>query len=161
MRRDSESRLDRGLITGMPNYHSNSAYSSKSNRSRIYIALAGLTCVVVFLWSTSASSAPVLTKSKDSVTKSLKSVANQFGFTGISELNQYKPYDGAPGFEEAVPSCNVVDLPNDPLVKEYGQTNIRLSRSYEGSGARIRKMLQKAINGQGIKMAVVGGSGKQ
>lgn len=64
----------------------------------------------------------------------------------------------APGFERALPSCRVSDLVDDPLTQEYGQNNIRLSRTYEGSGARIRKVLQKAMRGETIKIAAVGGS---
>ncbi|CAD6578859.1 MAG: CAP64 protein product - [Cyphobasidiales sp. Tagirdzhanova-0007] len=64
----------------------------------------------------------------------------------------------APGFENALPSCRIYDLPDDPLVKEYGQNNIRLSRTYEGSGTRVRRLLQKALRGEAIKVAVVGGS---
>lgn len=64
----------------------------------------------------------------------------------------------APGFQHAQPSCSLVDLPDDPLVREYGQQNIRLSRSYEGSGLRVRRLLQKALRGDNIVIAVVGGS---
>ena len=63
-----------------------------------------------------------------------------------------------PGFEDSLANCRVADLPNDPLVKEYGQNNIRLSRAYEGTGDRVRRVLQKARSGQKIKIAVVGGS---
>lgn len=58
----------------------------------------------------------------------------------------------------APPSCAVSDLPDDPLVKEYGMQNLRLSRVYEGSGTRVRRVLQKAMRGEKIKIAVVGGS---
>ncbi|KAK4702557.1 hypothetical protein P7C70_g3666, partial [Phenoliferia sp. Uapishka_3] len=47
--------------------------------------------------------------------------------------------------------------PNDPLC-EYGIDNIRLSRNYEGSGYRIRKMLERAIRGEEITIAVIGAS---
>lgn len=67
-------------------------------------------------------------------------------------------YNAAPGFERALPSCRVSDLPDDPLVKEYGQNNIRLSRTYEGTGRRVRSVLQKAMRGERIHIAVVGGS---
>jgi hypothetical protein len=67
-------------------------------------------------------------------------------------------YAAAPGFESALPSCRITDLPDDPLVAEYGQNNIRLSRTYEGSGVRVRRVLQKAIRGEPIKIAVMGGS---
>lgn len=66
--------------------------------------------------------------------------------------------DAVPGFEGAPPSCRITDMLDDPLVQEYGQNNIRLSRTYEGSGYRVRKMLRKALRGEPIKVAVVGGS---
>lgn len=69
-------------------------------------------------------------------------------------------YGAAPGFEEALPSCRVTDLYDDPLVKEYGISNIKLSRSYEGSGERVKKILKKAMHGEKIRIAVVGGSGR-
>lgn len=62
------------------------------------------------------------------------------------------------GWNDALQSCRMTDLPNDPLVKEYGQNNIRLSRTYEGSGTRIRRVMEKALRGEKIKIAVVGGS---
>ena len=52
----------------------------------------------------------------------------------------------------------MADLVDDPLVKEYGQNNIRLSRTYEGSGTRVRRVLEKALKGEPIKIAAVGGS---
>jgi hypothetical protein len=67
-------------------------------------------------------------------------------------------YAAAPGFEKALPSCRITDLPEDPLVMEYGQNNIRLSRTYEGSGVKVRRVLQKAIRGEPIRIAVAGGS---
>jgi hypothetical protein len=62
------------------------------------------------------------------------------------------------GWNDALQSCRMTDLPNDPLVKEYGQNNIRLSRTYEGSGTRVRRVMEKALRGEKIKIAVVGGS---
>ena len=66
--------------------------------------------------------------------------------------------ENSTGFEGALPSCRITDLVNDPLVKEYGQNNLRMSRIYEGSGVRVRKVLQKALRGERLKLAVVGGS---
>ena len=37
---------------------------------------------------------------------------------------------------------------------------MRNSRLIEGTGARMRKVLQKARNGEKIKIGVLGGSGK-
>lgn len=67
-------------------------------------------------------------------------------------------HNSVPGFERAPPSCRLADLPDDPLVREYGQNNIQLSRTYEGSGYRVRRLLEKALRGEPIKVAAVGGS---
>ena len=80
-----------------------------------------------------------------------------WSIAGASKPN-HLPSVGSLDFGQALASCRITDLVEDPLVKEYGQNNIRLSRTYEGSGARVRKMLQKAISGQPIHVAVVGGS---
>lgn len=51
-------------------------------------------------------------------------------------------------------SCEVCIVnPEDPLC-EYGIDNIRLSRTYQGSGHRIRRMLAKADQGQPIRIGV-------
>jgi hypothetical protein len=72
------------------------------------------------------------------------------------------------------PSCRVYDNLSDPFTKEYGRTNLMLSRSYEGarrsgygqneahaflgSGVRVRRLLRKLQQGKSIKIAVIGGS---
>ncbi|GAA6038999.1 hypothetical protein JCM8097_000148 [Rhodosporidiobolus ruineniae] len=47
---------------------------------------------------------------------------------------------------------------NDELIREYGGTNIKLSRVHEGSGFRVQRFLEKLENGESVKVAVVGGS---
>ncbi|WVO16388.1 hypothetical protein L204_104063 [Cryptococcus depauperatus] len=42
--------------------------------------------------------------------------------------------------------------------KEFGRTNIRLSRSYEGSHWRTRLLLQKILRGEPITISAIGGS---
>lgn len=55
-------------------------------------------------------------------------------------------------------SCEVCVLdPSDPLC-QYGIDNIRLSRAYEGSGYRVRKMLEKGLRGEEITIGVIGAS---
>lgn len=46
------------------------------------------------------------------------------------------------------------------LCSLYHEEGLRNSRLIEGTGARIRKVLQKARNGEKIKIGVLGGSGK-
>lgn len=49
-------------------------------------------------------------------------------------------------------TCEVcVHSPDDPLC-EYGLDNVRLSRSYLGSGHRVRKVLEKAMRGEAVKI---------
>ena len=55
-------------------------------------------------------------------------------------------------------SCEPCILdPTDPLCA-YGIDNIRLSRAYEGSGYRVRKMLEKGLRGEEITIGVIGAS---
>ncbi|KAM0746021.1 hypothetical protein T439DRAFT_330212 [Meredithblackwellia eburnea MCA 4105] len=58
----------------------------------------------------------------------------------------------------APPTCDFCLLePEDDKCK-YGRDNIRLSRAYDGSGFRMRKMLEKAIRGEPIGIGVLGAS---
>ncbi|GAA5833050.1 hypothetical protein JCM11251_006495 [Rhodosporidiobolus azoricus] len=58
----------------------------------------------------------------------------------------------------ATSSCEVCHLdPSNPLC-EYGLDSIRQSRAYEGSGARLRKVLAKALRGEEITVGVLGAS---
>lgn len=87
--------------------------------------------------------------------KLAESVANHLNLNACTSPSK----TGAPGFEQALPSCKVTDLYQDPLVIKYGRHNIKLSRSYEGSGERIKRVLEKALRGEQIRIGVVGGSG--
>ncbi|GAA5921946.1 hypothetical protein JCM1841_005009 [Sporobolomyces salmonicolor] len=58
----------------------------------------------------------------------------------------------------ATSSCEVCILdPSDPLC-EYGIDSVRLSRAYEGSGARLRRVLEKALRGEEVGIGVIGAS---
>ncbi|GJN93869.1 hypothetical protein Rhopal_006928-T1 [Rhodotorula paludigena] len=55
-------------------------------------------------------------------------------------------------------SCRPCDIdPTNPLC-EYGDSAIRVSRAYEGSGVRVRKVLAKALRGEKVKIGVLGAS---
>ncbi|BGP41614.1 hypothetical protein JCM10449v2_005605 [Rhodotorula kratochvilovae] len=70
---------------------------------------------------------------------------------GFAVLNETLPH-------LATASCEVCHLnPANPLC-EYGYDNIRMSRAYEGSGARLRKVLAKALRGEEIGVGVLGAS---
>ncbi|QRV76772.1 GDSL-like lipase/acylhydrolase family protein [Ceratobasidium sp. AG-Ba] len=46
----------------------------------------------------------------------------------------------------------------DSLCKEYGRHNLERSRGYEGTNARLKRVLQKAASGKPINIGVLGGS---
>nr|KAF8609408.1 hypothetical protein BDV93DRAFT_464639 [Ceratobasidium sp. AG-I] len=58
---------------------------------------------------------------------------------------------GLPGFCD---ECG----PEDQMCKRYGQHNLERSRAYEGPNTRLRRVLQKAADGQPINIGVLGGS---
>ncbi|KAG9094352.1 CRISPR-associated endonuclease/helicase Cas3 [Ceratobasidium sp. UAMH 11750] len=47
---------------------------------------------------------------------------------------------------------------DDLLCKEYGRHNLERSRGFEGTNARLKRVLQKAASGQPINIGVLGGS---
>ncbi|KAK8870123.1 hypothetical protein IAR55_000693 [Kwoniella newhampshirensis] len=46
----------------------------------------------------------------------------------------------------------------DGFEKEYGRTNLRLTRAYEGSHHRFRRLLHKVLRGEPLIISVIGGS---
>ncbi|BGO95547.1 formin-binding protein [Rhodotorula toruloides] len=96
---------------------------------------------------------------------------NRVGDQGPSKLfpSNFTEVSGARDVElanilnETVPdlattSCEVCVLnPSNPLC-EYGLDNIRMSRAYEGSGARLRRVLKRALKGEEIGVGVIGAS---
>ncbi|EAL23460.1 hypothetical protein CNBA1100 [Cryptococcus deneoformans B-3501A] len=46
----------------------------------------------------------------------------------------------------------------DAFEREYGRTNLRLSRAYEGSHERMRLLLQKIMRGEPLTISAIGGS---
>ncbi|BGP43285.1 hypothetical protein JCM10450v2_007435 [Rhodotorula kratochvilovae] len=68
------------------------------------------------------------------------------------------PFRAAPRPSAAPSSCRLCDTdPTNPLC-EYGDSAIRLSRAFEGSGVRVRKFLAKALRGEEVKIGVIGAS---
>ncbi|KAK4052316.1 hypothetical protein OIO90_004397 [Microbotryomycetes sp. JL221] len=60
--------------------------------------------------------------------------------------------------EQVPPTCEpCLRNPQDKLC-EYGMDNIRLSRAYEGSGHRVRKVIEKALSGQQVRIGLLGSS---
>lgn len=64
-----------------------------------------------------------------------------------------------PPSHKATDSCELCIIsPDDPFCKEYGIDNIKLSRAYQGSGFRVRKVIEKALRGEVITIGVLGAS---
>ncbi|KAJ3876343.1 hypothetical protein F5051DRAFT_411844 [Lentinula edodes] len=62
-----------------------------------------------------------------------------------------KPYELEPAY------CNYCTL-TDELCKRYGSFNLARSRAYEGSNARLKRVIRKLRSGHKIKIGIVGGS---
>ncbi|KAJ3798565.1 hypothetical protein GGU11DRAFT_780235 [Lentinula aff. detonsa] len=62
-----------------------------------------------------------------------------------------KPFEPEPAY------CNYCS-PTDEACKRYGSFNLARSRAYEGSNARLKRVLRKLRSGQKIKIGIVGGS---
>ncbi|GAA5869490.1 hypothetical protein JCM8547_001503 [Rhodosporidiobolus lusitaniae] len=57
-----------------------------------------------------------------------------------------------------IPSCRPCDIdPSNPLC-EYGDSAIRMSRAYEGSGLRVRRFLEKAMRKEEVVVGIIGAS---
>jgi len=49
--------------------------------------------------------------------------------------------------------------PADFWAAKYTEQNLDMSKAYGGSATRFRRVVQKAMSGESVKMAVIGGSG--
>lgn len=50
--------------------------------------------------------------------------------------------------------------PGDPVASKYGAHNLARSRLHMGSGARIQRVVHKALSGLPVTISVLGGSGR-
>jgi hypothetical protein len=50
--------------------------------------------------------------------------------------------------------------PGDVLGKKYGTLSLEQTRLHHGSGARVQRVIQKALAGQPVTISVLGGSGQ-
>lgn len=48
----------------------------------------------------------------------------------------------------------------DPFEAQYGRANLRMTRGYEGSLARLERFVHKVVRGEEVKVGVIGGSGR-
>lgn len=49
---------------------------------------------------------------------------------------------------------------SDGLIPWYSRANLRMARSYEGSHARLKQVIRKALRGEELVLSAIGGSGK-
>lgn len=98
--------------------------------------------------------------------EALRTLANSPTRPAVQRVRESSSSATADGFavlNETIPalatsSCEVCHLnPANPLC-EYGYDSIRMSRAYEGSGARLRKVIAKALRGEEVVVAVLGAS---
>jgi hypothetical protein len=50
--------------------------------------------------------------------------------------------------------------PGDPVAERRGQHGLLKSRLHTGSGARVQRVIQKALSGAPVTISVLGGSGE-
>lgn len=55
-------------------------------------------------------------------------------------------------------TCELCVLEPSHRLCRYGIDNVRLSRAYQGSGHRVRKVIEKALRGEVVEIAVLGAS---
>lgn len=79
-----------------------------------------------------------------------------------SELRQYIHQLTAEGYwsseAAAATHSNTKCQGNKDVVHDFGLASIKRSRRYEGSGERVRRVLQKAVNGEQVRIGLLGGS---
>ncbi|GAA6037693.1 hypothetical protein JCM8097_002290 [Rhodosporidiobolus ruineniae] len=69
-----------------------------------------------------------------------------------------RPHNFRPASRSAPLSCRLCDSDPTNQLCEYGDSAIRLSRAYEGSGLRVKRFLEKALRGEKVKIGVIGAS---
>lgn len=80
----------------------------------------------------------------------------QFGLYNASDGLEKKDKRIRERVERMKGYCEV----EDAFEREYGRTNLRLARGYEGSHERMRLLLQKIMRGEPLTISAIGGSGK-
>ncbi|WWC65517.1 uncharacterized protein I303_108135 [Kwoniella dejecticola CBS 10117] len=82
-----------------------------------------------------------------------------FPYSHPEEPNEYAGLEAEDlGVRSRVERLRSVCQGENAFEREYGRTNIRMSRAYEGSHHRIRQFLQKALRGEPLSISVIGGS---
>lgn len=76
----------------------------------------------------------------------------------LSRLNRSEKTKCSSDLDVTTTSCELCHHSPQHRMCEYGLDNIRLSRAYEGSGARLRKVLARGSQGHAINVGVLGAS---
>lgn len=76
----------------------------------------------------------------------------------LSRLNRSEKTKCSSDLDIQTTSCELCHHSLHHRMCEYGLDNIRLSRAYEGSGARLRKVLARGSQGHTINVGVLGAS---
>ena len=107
----------------------------------------------LFLGLAILNAALVLTVATSPQTQFLASLQSLARVVGVPP-----PPEPAPPAPFAPASCELCVLnATDPLCR-YGIDSVRMSRSYEGSGFRVRRFLEKALRGEAVRIGVIGAS---
>ncbi|WWC93165.1 uncharacterized protein L201_008133 [Kwoniella dendrophila CBS 6074] len=116
-----------------------------SRRPHIFLAILAVIALTLFIHTTYHPQLP-----------SFEST-----YSGVDKTTQ-KTYEGLEaddlGVRGRVERMRSYCEREDPFEKEYGRTNIRMTRAYEGSHHRIRQFLHKALRGEHLTASVIGGS---
>nr|CRX79126.1 hypothetical protein ls5930a1_00171 [Leucosporidium scottii]CRX79202.1 hypothetical protein ls5931a1_00026 [Leucosporidium scottii] len=137
----------------------------KAQKSPLKIALVGgslLAGVLLLSWQLHAPSAS-RSEAETASPSRLSALSSYFRPTAPPPSSFSSPPSTPPSASftstaSATASCDPCLLdPSDPLCV-YGTDNIRLSRAFEGSGHRVRRVLEKALRGERVRIGVLGAS---
>ncbi|GAA6020384.1 hypothetical protein JCM10207_002090 [Rhodosporidiobolus poonsookiae] len=136
-------------------------HSRSSHRSlrRPAATLAWLTagCTLFFLGYLSHQLPPAATYMPAAVTSLSESTSSFLPSSLRSHPFLQRTHSRTPS-RKPPPSCRLCDsTPDDPLC-QYGDSAVRLSRAYEGSGLRVRRFLEKAMRGEEVTVGIIGAS---
>jgi hypothetical protein len=111
--------------------------------NRIWMVLFAIAAVLAFThFVLLSSSGP--TTSQPAYSNSHLESKNYFNVTNLGP----NPFEFCPSYSEG-----------DELGDKYGTLTLSQSRSHLGTGARVQRLLHKALAGQPVTISIIGGSG--
>jgi len=129
-----------GLLTGRNGDEKHSRFSPRSIAfsHRIWVLITVL--VFVFLCTR------ILSPTHESVSHSFYSTSNLIPRDYLNSSDS-APFDFCPVFG-----------PGDKLAEKHGVYGLTRTRLHTGSGARVQRIIRKALSGQPVTISVLGGS---